>query len=138
MSGLEVTDGFAGETWAVVEWTFSGVRPDTGYELTFRGASVLEVEDGLISRESDYYDLPELQQQIAPSGRRHTGRDGDTGWRNGGGRERPRCSHGPGLFLPSGVDRGRARSGSTAGGMYAAGGAGGQRRLWTIWIAARR
>lgn len=65
---LEVTDGFAGETWAVVEWTFSGVRPDTGYELTFRGASVLELENGLIDRESDYYDLPEMQQQIAAAG----------------------------------------------------------------------
>ena len=44
---LAVTGGFAGETWAVVEWTFSGIRPETGYELTFRGASVLELEDGL-------------------------------------------------------------------------------------------
>ena len=65
---LEVTDGFAGETWAVVEWTFSGVRPDTGYELTSRGASVLELENDLISRESDYADLPELQQQMAAAG----------------------------------------------------------------------
>lgn len=65
---LDVTGGFAGETWAVVEWTFSGIRPETGYELTFRGASVLELENGLISRESDYYDLPELQQQMAAAG----------------------------------------------------------------------
>jgi steroid delta-isomerase-like uncharacterized protein len=62
---LDVTDGFVGETWAVVEWTFSGVHQATGSEVTFRGASVLELEDGLISRESDYYDLPEMQQQIA-------------------------------------------------------------------------
>ena len=65
---LDVTDGFAGETWAVVEWTFSGTRQETGGALTFRGASVLELEDGLISRESDYYDLPELQQQMAAAG----------------------------------------------------------------------
>ena len=65
---LDVTDGFAGETWAVVEWTFSGTRQETRGELTFRGASVLELEDGLISRESDYYDLPELQQQMAAAG----------------------------------------------------------------------
>lgn len=65
---LDVTDGFAGESWAVVEWTFSGVRPGTGYELTFRGASVLELENGLIDRESNYYDLPELQSQIAAAG----------------------------------------------------------------------
>ena len=62
---LEVTGGFVGDTWAVVEWTYSGVHHATGGEVTFRGASVLELEDGLISRESDYYDLPQMQQQIA-------------------------------------------------------------------------
>ena len=61
---LEVTDGFAGESWAVVEWTFSGVHPATGREVTFRGASVLELTDGLISEERDYYDLPEMLAQI--------------------------------------------------------------------------
>lgn len=61
---LEVTDGFAGENWAVVEWTFSGVHPATGREVTFRGASVLELTDGLISEERDYYDLPEMLAQI--------------------------------------------------------------------------
>jgi steroid delta-isomerase-like uncharacterized protein len=61
---LEVTDGFAGETWAVVEWTFSGVHPATGREVTFRGTSVLELKDGLISEERDYYDLPDMMAQI--------------------------------------------------------------------------
>ncbi len=65
---LEVTDGFSGETWAVVEWTFRGVRQGSDHELMFRGASVLELENGLISRESDYYDLPDLQQQMAAAG----------------------------------------------------------------------
>jgi steroid delta-isomerase-like uncharacterized protein len=65
---LEVTDGFVGETWAVVEGTFSGARKETGGEVTFRGASVLELEDGQISRETDYYDLPQMQQQIAAAG----------------------------------------------------------------------
>lgn len=65
---LEVTDGFVGETWAVVEWTFSGERKETGGEVTFRGASVLEIEDGLINRETDYYDLPQLQEQIEAAG----------------------------------------------------------------------
>jgi steroid delta-isomerase-like uncharacterized protein len=65
---LEVTDGFVGETWAVVEWTFSGTRQETGGEVTFRGASVLELEDGLIREETDYYDLPQMQQQIAAAG----------------------------------------------------------------------
>jgi steroid delta-isomerase-like uncharacterized protein len=65
---LEVTEGFVGETWAVVEWTFSGTRKETGGEVTFRGASVLELADGQISRETDYYDLPQMQQQIAAAG----------------------------------------------------------------------
>src|SRR5829696_4973540 len=65
---LEVTDGFAGESWAVVEWTFTGTRDATGDEVTFRGASVLELEDGLIREETDYYDLPQMQQQIAAAG----------------------------------------------------------------------
>src|ERR671912_2502266 len=65
---LVVTDGFVGETWAVVEWTFSGARRDTGGEVTFRGVSVIELDNGMISRETDYYDLPQMQQQIAAAG----------------------------------------------------------------------
>ena len=65
---LVVTDGFVGETWAVVEWTFTGTREETGGGVTFRGASVLELENGLIRQESDYYDLPQMQQQIAAAG----------------------------------------------------------------------
>jgi steroid delta-isomerase-like uncharacterized protein len=65
---LVVTDGFVGESWAVVEWTFTGIRQATGGEVTFRGASVLELEDGLIRLETDYYDLPQMQQQIAAAG----------------------------------------------------------------------
>ena len=62
---LDVTGGFAGQSWAVVEWTFSGIHQATGGEVTFRGVSVLELDGGLISRETDYYDLPQMQEQIA-------------------------------------------------------------------------
>jgi steroid delta-isomerase-like uncharacterized protein len=65
---LEVTDGFVGESWAVVEWTFTGTRDKSGSEVTFRGASVLELEDGLIREETDYYDLPQMQQIAAAGG----------------------------------------------------------------------
>ena len=65
---LEVTDGFVGEAWAVVEWTLSGTRQETAGEVTFRGASVLELENGLIREETDYYDLPQMQQQVAAAG----------------------------------------------------------------------
>src|SRR5215211_2384644 len=65
---LEVTDGFVGESCAVVERTFTGTRDESGSEVTFRGASVLKVEDGLIREETDFYDLPQMQQQIAAAG----------------------------------------------------------------------
>jgi steroid delta-isomerase-like uncharacterized protein len=65
---LDVTGGFVGETWAVVEWTYSGIHAQSGGEVTFRGVSVLELTDGQISRETDYYDLPEMQAQIAAAG----------------------------------------------------------------------
>lgn len=65
---LVVTDGFVGETWAVVEWTFTGTHEETGGGVTFRGASVLALENGLIRQETNYYDLPQMQQQIAAAG----------------------------------------------------------------------
>ena len=65
---LVVTDGFVSETWAVAEWTFTGTRQETGGGMTFRGASVLELENGQIRHETDYYDLPQIQQQIAAAG----------------------------------------------------------------------
>ena len=65
---LVVTDGFVGDRWAVVEWTFTGTQQETGGGMTFRGVSVLQLEDGRISRETDYYNLPQMQQQIAAAG----------------------------------------------------------------------
>ena len=41
---LVVTDGFVGGLRAVVEWTFTGTREETGGGVTFRGASILELE----------------------------------------------------------------------------------------------
>lgn len=64
----EVTDGFVGAAWAVVGWSFSATRQETRGEVTLRGASVSELQDGQISRQTVYYDLPELQQQIAAAG----------------------------------------------------------------------
>lgn len=61
---LEVTDGFAGDDWAVVEWTFTGQQQASGREVTFKGAAVLELQNGLIREERDYYDLPDMMAQI--------------------------------------------------------------------------
>lgn len=57
--------GFATDTWAVNEWMYSGLYtgqfpglpPGTGQPYSFRGAHVLELRDGMISRVSAYYDL---------------------------------------------------------------------------------
>src|SRR5688500_9378427 len=65
---LVVTDGFVGEMWAVVEWTFTGTREETGGGVRFRGASGLALEGGLIRQETDYYELAQMQQQIAAAG----------------------------------------------------------------------
>jgi ketosteroid isomerase-like protein len=45
-----------GETFAVIEWTWSGNGPSTRVPYEVRGASVLELEDGKITRETLYYD----------------------------------------------------------------------------------
>jgi steroid delta-isomerase-like uncharacterized protein len=56
---------------AVAEWIMSGTQtgpigaiPASGNEFTLRGASVMEVRDGRITRNSDYYDLSSLLVQF--------------------------------------------------------------------------
>ncbi|MDF3016089.1 MAG: SnoaL-like polyketide cyclase [Thermomicrobiales bacterium] len=56
------------EAFATGLFETDATRKETGGEVTFRGASVLELADGQISRETDYYDLPQMQQQIAAAG----------------------------------------------------------------------
>lgn len=72
--------GFATDTWAVNEWTYSGnytgqypgLPPGDGQPYSFRGAHVLELRDGMISRVSAYYDLYTILVQVgaapAPDG----------------------------------------------------------------------
>ena len=66
----------AGQT-VVVEWTMDGTHtgpmgafPATGKRFSVRGASVIELEDGGIRRNSDYYDgaafLMQLGAEITP------------------------------------------------------------------------
>jgi steroid delta-isomerase-like uncharacterized protein len=61
----------AGGAFAGVEWTMTGTQtgdypemPATGRSCTVRGASVLELRDGLFSRCSDYYDMLTLLKQL--------------------------------------------------------------------------
>ncbi len=47
---------FDGGDFAAIEWTWSGVRRTTGEPFRVRGASVIELSEGKIRRETIYYD----------------------------------------------------------------------------------
>ena len=47
---------FACEDKAAGEWSWSGVKPNSGTEYSVRGASIIELRDGKIERETIYYD----------------------------------------------------------------------------------
>jgi steroid delta-isomerase-like uncharacterized protein len=55
----EMTSSFvsADGQWAAVEWTWSGSKGDATYSI--RGASILEIRGGKITRETIYYDPTE-------------------------------------------------------------------------------
>ena len=69
---------------AVAEWVMTGTQtgpigaiPASGEDFSVRGASVLEIRDGKITRNSDYYDLASLLVQFgvryaAPPPRGHS------------------------------------------------------------------
>ncbi len=69
--------GFATETWAANEWIyrgtytgqFPGLPPGKGQSYSFRGAHILELRDGMITRVRAYYDLYTIlvQTGAAPS-----------------------------------------------------------------------
>ena len=44
------------ETFAVLEWTWSGTKRSSGEGYQVRGASVIELRNGRIARETIYYD----------------------------------------------------------------------------------
>ncbi len=47
---------FEGDGWAAIEWTWSGVNRRTSVPFRIRGASVIELGEGRIARETLYYD----------------------------------------------------------------------------------
>jgi len=47
---------FDGGDFAAIEWTLAGVKRDTSVPFRVRGASVIELSEGRIARESIYYD----------------------------------------------------------------------------------
>ena len=77
---FEVKSGFGAGDWAGSEWIMTGTRtgampgiPATGKSFSIRGASITELQEGKIRRNTDYWNLASLLQQLgvmpeAPSG----------------------------------------------------------------------
>jgi len=68
---LERSSGFIAGDWAAWEWTMSGTHqgdmpdmPATGKRFAIRGVSILELRDGKIKRNSDYWDLTAMLKQL--------------------------------------------------------------------------
>jgi len=68
---VELTSGFVSDGWAAAEWrqtaTHTGDLPDvpaTGRSVSWRAASILELEGDKIRRESEYFDLYSILLQL--------------------------------------------------------------------------
>lgn len=68
----EVEVAFAAGEHGAATWTFTGrytghlpgFPPGTGQPITFRGASILDLRDGMILRETQYFDVYGLLAQL--------------------------------------------------------------------------
>lgn len=68
---MDLTSGFTAGNWACAEWTMSGTHQGdlpgmaaTGKSFSLRGASICELQDGKIKRNSDYWDMVTFLKQI--------------------------------------------------------------------------
>jgi steroid delta-isomerase-like uncharacterized protein len=68
---IELASHFAAADSAMLEWTMSGTHqgdlpgmPATGRAFSVRGVTVLALDDGRISRNSDYWDMATLLTQL--------------------------------------------------------------------------
>ena len=69
---FEILPGYAlkprslvvGKGSAAVEWVMSGTFRETGKSFSVRGVSVMQLENGKIRRNSDYWNMAEFQRQI--------------------------------------------------------------------------
>lgn len=78
---IELTSQFAARDWALLEWVMSGTHkgdlpgmPATDAAFAIRGATAVELKNGRINRNSDYWDIATLLAQIGlmPSARGNT------------------------------------------------------------------
>ena len=56
---------FDGGQFAALEWTWSGINQGSGKGFSIRGASVIEIRNQKIARESIYYDPRETESSTA-------------------------------------------------------------------------
>jgi steroid delta-isomerase-like uncharacterized protein len=68
---IELATHVATRDWAMLEWTMSGTHhgdlpamPATGKSFSVRGATALQLKNGRISRNSDYWDMATLLTQL--------------------------------------------------------------------------
>jgi steroid delta-isomerase-like uncharacterized protein len=69
---IELVTIFNSGNWAATEWTmsgsysnnFPGMPPATGKKFSVRGASIMELRNGEISRISDYWNYASLLEQV--------------------------------------------------------------------------
>lgn len=68
---FEVESAFVAGDWGGCEWLMTGTQtsdfsgiPATGKKFSVRGVSVIQLRNGKISRNSDYYNLATLLQQV--------------------------------------------------------------------------
>jgi steroid delta-isomerase-like uncharacterized protein len=69
--GIELTGGFVAGDRAAMEWVMSGTHargrpgvPATGRRFRVRGATMLELRDGRVTRNTDYWDTATLLTQL--------------------------------------------------------------------------
>jgi steroid delta-isomerase-like uncharacterized protein len=69
---FDITTRFASGRWATIEWEMSGTHkgdfpglPATGKRFSgIRGATIIEIENGRIRRNSDYWDAAAFMKQV--------------------------------------------------------------------------
>ncbi len=70
---LELKTLFAAGNWVAQEWIMSGTQtgnlnilgiPAAGKRFSIRGASITRLRDGKIARNTDYWDMASMRQQL--------------------------------------------------------------------------
>jgi steroid delta-isomerase-like uncharacterized protein len=68
---VELKVRFLADTWGGIEWVMSGTHkgdfpgmPATGKRFSTRGVTILELHDGKIRRNSDYWDAAGVMRQV--------------------------------------------------------------------------